>query len=131
MKNETIWEASLPEPILPDDFARRVIAQARLEQHRQLIRRRVIAAAVVVVAVLPFARPWELLRINHRSGNLPFAQAEDNATPNAQFTETLGQATPPAQVSDYLMPDAAPVRSFAAAYSDAAWDYDPSWTSDR
>jgi hypothetical protein len=133
MKDETVRsvttpELLLPEMSLPDDFARRVIARARLEQRRQSIRRRVLAVAIVL-AVLPFAHSLELApNLAQRANPSALAQTGDEAR-TEQFSEDLPTAAPE-QVSDYLMPDTAPLRTLAA-YSDASWNYDPSWTSDR
>src|SRR5271155_2568832 len=114
MNDETARSLTTPELLLPDDFARRVIVQARLEQRRQWLRHRVLAAAVVMVAVLPLVRSWERApNLAHRS--IAIAQTGEEARAD-QFTEDLPVAAPE-QVSDYLMPDSAPFRTFAA-YSD-------------
>jgi hypothetical protein len=131
MKNETLRGASMPEPILPDDFARRVITRARFERRRQLVRRRMIAAAAVVAVALPLARPWNLITSRaQRSREVPITQAGEEAR-TEQFTDAVAQAATPDQIGDYLMPNTAPLRTLAAAYSDASWNYDPSWTTDR
>ncbi|HLW71622.1 MAG TPA: hypothetical protein VKS22_13495 [Candidatus Binataceae bacterium] len=130
MKDETVRSIPMPEVVLPVDFARRVIARARLEQRRQLVRRRMIAAAVAVFAVLPLARSWEPAQnLAYRPGAGALAQTGDEAS-TEQFSEDLSRTAAPEQVSDYLMPNTAPLRTFAA-YSEASWNYDPSWTSDR
>jgi hypothetical protein len=133
MNDDTLHGPS-PAPELPDDFARRVIARARLEQLRQRVRRRIaIAAAMLLVAALPLARLLHPTRVQLASRDvsttmqtIPRVYALDTSD-----NEQLARAVAPDQLSDYLMPNTAPLRAYAATYSDAAWNYDPNWPTDR
>jgi hypothetical protein len=131
--NDDTLHGPLPAPELPDDFAHRVIARARVEQRRQRIRQRTIAAAMLLVAALPLARLLHPTGVQLASRDvstttqtIPRVYALDTSD-----NEQLARAAAPDQLSDYLMPNTAPLRAYAAAYSDAAWNYDPSWTSYR
>lgn len=115
---------SLQEIDLPGDFAPRVIAIARREQHRRRVRFRLAAAAgaTLLVALIPLSR----LR-NHRT------DLRDSATmtwqEDAVEAAQLADATSPDEVTDYLVPNTTRVGEFAAAYTDAAWQYDSDWAS--
>lgn len=127
MKDEPFYGLPLPGSF-PEDFARRVIAQARAEQHRQRVRRRyALAAAMLVIVAIPLATllgpKRDQLASRDSSTSAPF----NDSTADEQLT----QAMAPDQPSDYLVPNTAPLRAFTASYSDASWNYDPSWTSYR
>jgi hypothetical protein len=148
MNDEKLDRLPWPAPELPDDFARCVIARARVEQRRQRVRHRTISAAMLLVATLPLAMLLRSTRDQFASRELATrppirthayaldAQgAAESATrgqgQDAAGEEQLAHAAAPDQLSDYLMPNTAPLRAYAAAYSDAAWSYDPSWPTDR
>ncbi|MFZ0889491.1 MAG: hypothetical protein WA005_13640 [Candidatus Binataceae bacterium] len=123
------------EPNLPGDFARRVIAKARLEQRQRRIRRRVAAAvcAVLVTATISLAAFMH-------SGRNPLASHESRPMAQAGWQEQsleearayqLAQETEPNQIGDYLLPGAGALTEFAYAYTDASWQYDPNWSYSR
>jgi hypothetical protein len=131
MNDETLDRLPSPAPELPDDFARRVIARARVEQRRQRVRHRAIAAAMLLVAALPLAMLLRPPRVELASREVPPSPpiSTQAYALDAVGDEQLARAAAPDQLSDYLMPNSAPLRAYAAAYSDAAWNYDPSWTT--
>jgi hypothetical protein len=114
----------LPEIDLPDDFARRVIGQARREQQKRRHRLRIAAAALLAVGLIPLSRLADSRRHNFGGGDSSaLAWQQDSA----EATQ-LAAAAEPDEVSDYLTPEATRVTSFTAAYSDAGWRDDSDWT---
>ena len=139
--------ASIREAGLPDDFPKRVIAQARREQHHRRVRLRLAAAAcaTLFVAIIPLTR---ILNARRQTSGAPASSAlawqdysqdypdpsqyySGNAVPSA--SAQLAAATSPDNVSDYLMPDAMRIGNFADNFanddSDAPWQYDSDWSS--
>lgn len=112
-------------PLLPDDFARRVISRAREVRRQRTKRRRITAAAaVLLIAGFPLSL---LMRSNYYSpvtSQETFSTAQiPSSTLDADYDQ-IARADEPAQLSDYIMPSAASVTNFADNYSDALWtDY--------
>ncbi len=102
---------SFVEPSLPDDFAQRVIAQARHEQHRRRVRRRIAAAgsAGILALMLVFSGYSRYLRIDLRPAPDSEVTADNSLDQSNLTAETdqLAIATAPANLDDYLMPTAA------------------------
>jgi hypothetical protein len=120
-------------PSLPDDFAQRVIARARHEQHRQHVRRRIIAGggAGLLALLLMFSGYSRYFRIGLRPTPNSEVTADNSLDQSNLSSETdqLAIATAPADLDDYLMPNAAALRNFDSAYTaDALWqDDDSAW----
>jgi hypothetical protein len=131
---EKFYGLPLPAPAMPDDFARRVIRRARAEQRRQRLRRGyAFAVAILLITAIPLATllgpTHDQLATRNGSATGPLGSQSDPF--DTADAAQLAQATAPDQLSDYLMPNTAPLRTFTATYSDAAWNYDPNWTSYR
>jgi hypothetical protein len=124
---------SLIEPSLPEDFAQRVIAQARHEQHRGRVRRRIAAGggAGLLALLLMFSAYSRYFRTGLRPTPNSEVTADDSLDQSNLSAETdqLAIATAPADLDDYLMPNAAAFRNFDSAYTgDALWqDDDSAW----
>jgi hypothetical protein len=129
MKDELMRSPSIQPAKLPDDFARRVIAQARREQYQRRVRFRIATAvcAMVIVALIPLSRTPHSPRPNPgASDSSPIAWQDDAIEASSA---QLAAATAPDDVSDYLMPNATRVVNFADYDSEASWQYDPDWAN--
>jgi hypothetical protein len=126
MRNENTYSRPSRVTDLPDDFPRRVIAQARFEQRQRRHRRYLAAAALatLIVAAIPFTT------LIKPSGEDQLPRDPDATAQSGwqgrSLEAQLASATAPAGIGDYLMPNAAPLGNFAASYT-GYWQYDPSW----
>ena len=132
MKDETMRSESIRGAKLPDDFARRVIAQARREQSERRVRFRVAVAAcaTLIVAVISMTRTRDLLRHNLDAPDSSAIAWQSNSQDDSDnaidaASAQLAAAAAPDDVSDYLMPNARQVGNFANYAADASWQYDP------
>jgi hypothetical protein len=143
MRSDSMGEDNLPDK-LPDDFARRVIAQARREQYEHRVRFRVAAAAcaTLIVALISMTRVRDARRHNFEAPDSSVVAWQDNAQDYSGDSQDysgdsidaasaqLAAATSPDDVSDYLMPGALRVANFGSDDSDV-WQYDPDWSDTR
>lgn len=123
------------EPRLPDDFARRVLVAARKKLRRRQLRNRValavtglLLAAAIPLATLVHTRRDDLA--SRESSAIAKMRWQEPSADDALADEMAQNATPQS-AGDYLLPNAAALTGFASAYSDASWQYDPTWTSNR
>jgi hypothetical protein len=143
MKDETMRSESIRGTELPDDFARRVIAQARREQYERRVRLRVVAAAcaTLIVALISMTRVRDARRHNFEAPDSSAIAWQDNAQDYSGDSQDysrdsidaasaqLAAAAAPDEVGDYLMPNATQVGNFANYASDVSWQYDADWTN--
>ncbi len=127
---------SIRPTALPDDFAHRVIAQARREQYARRVRFRVAAAAcaTLIVALISMSRVRDSRRHNFGAPDSSAIAWQDNAQDYSgdsidAASAQLAAAAAPDEVGDYLMPNATQVGNFANDGSYGSWQYDPDWTN--
>jgi hypothetical protein len=115
------------EPSLPADFAQRVLQIAHKKLRRRQLRNRVAAALafVALIAALPLATflrsgPDSLASLNSTAAA---TRALDQSSDEA-LAYQLAQTMSPRSAGDYLLPNAAALKGFDSAYSEASWEYD-------
>ncbi len=121
MNDKTMSSAVLPEEHFPDDFAHRVIVQARREQAQRRSRFAAAASLILLLGLIPLSH---FLREN------PTAPSEVAWQDYSAKATQLAEATAPAEVSDYLAPDSVRVNNWSASYSEASWQADSDWESE-